>query len=67
MRRAAHWSGAEVDQLRDLATKVSVAELVRKMGRSRGAIAAQRPLSCAYLSKLGMHTRVKKLIDIGLN
>jgi hypothetical protein len=41
MRRAAHWSGAEVDQLRDLATKVSVAELVRKMGRSRGAIAAK--------------------------
>jgi hypothetical protein len=39
--RAARWSEAEVNQLRELATKVSVAELVRKIGRSRGAITAK--------------------------
>jgi hypothetical protein len=34
---AARWSDAEVRQLRRLATRISVDELTRKLGRSRGA------------------------------
>jgi hypothetical protein len=39
--RGARWSQAEVYQLRELATKISVAELVREIGRSKGAITAK--------------------------
>lgn len=39
--RAARWSETEVQQLRKFATKVTVAELTRKIGRSRGAVTAK--------------------------
>ena len=41
MKRAARWSEAEIQQLRDLATRISVTELTRKIGRSRGAVTAK--------------------------
>jgi hypothetical protein len=39
--RAARWSETEVQQLRKFATKVTVAELTQKIGRSRGAVTAK--------------------------
>jgi hypothetical protein len=39
--RAARWSETEVQELRKFATKVTVAELTRKIGRSRGAVTAK--------------------------
>jgi hypothetical protein len=41
LRRGRRWSEAEVDQLRELATKISVADLVRIIGRSSGAVTAK--------------------------
>jgi len=41
MTRAPRWSEAEVDRLRKLATKVTVAELTREIGRTRGAVTAK--------------------------
>lgn len=40
-RAAARWSEAEVNQLRELATKVPVAELTQQIGRTRGAVTAK--------------------------
>ena len=41
MKRAGRWSEVEIKKLRDFATKVSVMELTRKLGRSRGAVTAK--------------------------
>jgi hypothetical protein len=41
MTRAPRWSEAEVDRLRKLATKVTVFELVRRIGRSHSAVTAK--------------------------
>ena len=54
------WSGREVDQLRQLVTKVSVAELVRKIGRSRGAVTAK-----AFELRLSLKVAMHLLANVG--
>ena len=39
--RAARWSETEVQQLRKFAARATVAELTRKLGRTRGAVTAK--------------------------